>query len=230
MDIDEQRMIDGGENRSDMARRVCELGWLRMRASSDHRGDEILSLAHTLGEPCVGRNGQLLERLAPMESKQANANSLSAAHGVAAFPLHIDGAHKPEPPHFVILACECPGSSPVPTILARFDELDLTPAERHQCEAAPFLIRNGRWSFYSTILDPSRPFLRFDQGCMTALSEAASDVVRTIAACVVKLNPAVIEWTAGDILIIDNWRVLHGRGLPSSATSTDRRLMRVSVQ
>ncbi|TDX67640.1 TfdA family taurine catabolism dioxygenase TauD [Methylosinus sp. sav-2] len=225
-------MIDTPENLSDLAHRVCELGWLPMRASLSHDrfGDEILSLARTLGEPCVGRNGRLLERLAPRESSKANTNSLSATHGVSAFPLHIDGAHKPGPPRFVILACERPGSLPVPTILARFDALDLTSAERHQCETAPFLIRNGRRSFYSTILDTSRPFLRFDQGCMTALSEAASDVFRTIAARLVKLGPTVIEWAAGDILIVDNWRVLHGRGLPSSTASTDRRLIRVSVQ
>ena len=142
-------MIDMAESRSDLAHRVCELGWLRMHASSPHDrlGDEILSLARTLGEPCVGRNGRLLERLAPMESNEANTNSLSAAHGVATFPLHIDGAHKPEPPHFVILACECSGSSPVPTVLARFDELDLTSGERHQCEAAH--------SFFATDVDRS---------------------------------------------------------------------------
>lgn len=203
-----------------------------MRASLPHShfGDEILSLARALGELCAGRNGQLLERLTPIECNKANRNSLSAAHGASAFPLHIDGAHRPEPPRFVILACERSGPIPAPTVLARFDALDLTSAERHQCETAPFLIRNGRRSFYSTILDSSRPFLRFDQGCMTALSEAASDVSRTIAVRLAKLGPTVIEWAAGDILIIDNWRVLHGRGLPSSIASADRCLIRVSVR
>jgi len=217
---------------TDLARQVCQRGWLALRAPTPQSGfgEEILSFARAVGNPCAGRNGHLIERLTPAEWSKANRSSLSATHGVSALPLHVDGSHRSTPPRFVILACERPGSLPVPTVLARFDELDLAPEELHQCETAPFLIRNGRQSFYSTILDTSRPFLRFDLGCMTALSEAASNISRTIAGRLIQLGPALIEWTAGDILIIDNWRVLHGRGLPSAVTSTDRCLIRVSVR
>jgi hypothetical protein len=223
-------MINIAESYSPMVRTISELGWLHLRALSSNADliNKVMNIAYAFGKPCAGRNGRVLERLAPMLPSQAKPNSLSATNGIAAFPLHTDGAHKSEPPHFVILACECPGYPTVPTVLECFDGLDLSPSDRHRCETAPFLIRNGRRSFYSTISDRSQPFLRFDQGCMTALTDAASDVARVIAACTVNLT--VVEWAAGDILIIDNWRVLHGRGLATSAASPDRRLMRVSVQ
>lgn len=218
--------------RIDVAHNVDRMGWLRLQTSlpRDHFDDEILRLARTLGEPCAGRSGRVLEKLSPLQPSMAKTKSLSAAHGVKTLPMHIDGAHLTEPPHFIILACKCPDSSPVPTVLVRFDELGLTSAELQECEAAPFLVRNGRRSFYSTISSPFRPFLRFDQECMSPVTRAASDVSRSIAACVLRSDPAIIDWAAGDIVIIDNWRVLHGRGLQSSAASTDRRLIRVSVQ
>jgi alpha-ketoglutarate-dependent taurine dioxygenase len=39
-----------------------------------------------------------------------------------------------------------------------------------------------------------------------------------------------VHWRIGDVLIIDNWNVLHGRGLAGTQASSDRKLFRVSVQ
>jgi hypothetical protein len=193
-------------------------------------GDEILEIGSSLGQARTGRGGRLIETLAVVSADQANANSLSARYGTGTFPLHTDGAHLPEPPHFLVLACVRPGSSPVPTVLARFDALGLGPAEIEVCEAAPFLVRNGRRSFYSTILAPSRPFVRFDSGCMAAINDAAIEITQTILACAGSLSLPSIEWAPGDILVIDNWQILHGRGRSAVAASTGRELLRVTVQ
>jgi hypothetical protein len=89
---------------------------------------------------------------------------------------------------------------------------------------------SGRRSFYSTILNESRPFVRFDPGCMQAVSLAGFNLAKALAASIATFTPTTIQWRAGDILIIDNWRVLHGRGLPNTRVSTDRRLLRVAVR
>jgi alpha-ketoglutarate-dependent taurine dioxygenase len=39
-----------------------------------------------------------------------------------------------------------------------------------------------------------------------------------------------VHWRAGDVLVIDNWNVLHGRGLGLSEASSDRKLLRVNLQ
>jgi hypothetical protein len=126
-----------------------------------------------------------------------------------------------EPPRFIVLACVNPGSTSIPTVLTRFRDLGIDG------KAGVYLVRNGRRSFYSSIRDSSRPFIRFDQGCMTPIDDYARHTMDAIAD-----TGARIEQTArkGDVLILDNWNMLHRRGLPTSSASPDRLILRASVQ
>ena len=88
------------------------------------------------------------------------------------------------------------------------EELDLL-------KAAPILVRNGRRSFYSTILPRNRAFLRYDPGCMEAIDERGRTALELVQNRLDASQPEFYKWRRGDIMIIDNWRMLHGR------TSTD---------
>jgi alpha-ketoglutarate-dependent taurine dioxygenase len=167
-----------------------------------------------------------------MPTKQAGANvkSLSAVHGLGSFPMHTDGAHRLQPPRFVVLVCASPGTSPVPTTLLRFRDLQVTASERARFEAAAFLVRNGRRSFYSTICSRSRPFIRFDAGCMVPQGAESAATAKLIADRANEVGVTFVHWRAGDVLVIDNWNVLHGRGLGLSEASSDRKLLRVNLQ
>jgi alpha-ketoglutarate-dependent taurine dioxygenase len=37
-------------------------------------------------------------------------------------------------------------------------------------------------------------------------------------------------WQPGDVLVIDNYMVLHGRGVNDESASSDRKLLRASVE
>jgi hypothetical protein len=124
------------------------------------------NIAKLFGNTIAGRAGKKIEPLVPQTQASANAKSLSVVHGLGSLPMHTDGAHRLQPPRFVVLVCASPGVSPVPTTLVRFHDLQVTASERARLEATPFLVRNGRQSFYSTICSPSRTFIRFDAGCM----------------------------------------------------------------
>jgi Taurine catabolism dioxygenase TauD, TfdA family len=217
---------------SDLAQAVCERGWLQLPSEESTHSLAVAALrfAHRLGEPLSGRHGSAVEALAPLPVETANPNSLSVLHGLGTFPLHIDGAHRTQPPRFILLACANPGSSPVPTVLSHFRDLPLRDDERRKCESAPFLVRNGRRSFYSSIVDRSRPFVRFDQGCMFPTSVDGEQAVAAVASRAAECGPTTIHWKANDILAIDNWQVLHGRGLSSATASPDRCILRVSIQ
>jgi hypothetical protein len=190
---------------------------------------EIQDLAILLGDPVSGRGGAMVERLAPQAPDTAKPKSLSALHGRGSFPLHSDGAHWLKPPRFLLLACAKPGEVPVPTLLQRFSDLGMSDSESKLCESATFLIRNGRRSFYSTV-SGNRPFVRFDEGCMMPIGPDGEKAVRTITASAAHAKPTEIHWEAGDIWVIDNRRVLHGRGHATAQASHDRLLFRISVQ
>jgi alpha-ketoglutarate-dependent taurine dioxygenase len=208
----------------EMARQVVTAGWLRFSLPEQGLATQIDFFARSLGTPVAGRKRRVMEELAPTRREDADPSSLSAVHGLSCFPLHTDGAHLIEPPRFIVLACVNPGSTAVPTVLTRFQDLGVDG------KGGVFLVRNGRKSFYSTICDRSRPFIRLDQGCMTPIEDHARHTLDAIAESAARIEQTVIYWRKGDVLILDNWSMLHGRGLPTSSLSSDRRLLRASVQ
>jgi Taurine catabolism dioxygenase TauD, TfdA family len=215
-----------------LAAPVLRNGWIKSTVTEIGHGIRTApeTIARRLGDPVKGRAGEMIESLKPTVQAGANAKSLSVVHGVGSFPMHTDGAHQLQPPRYVVLVCASPGKSPVPTTLIRFRDLQVSASERSQLEATPFLVRNGRRSFYSTICSRSRPFIRFDPGCMIPQGFESEASIRLIAHRAREVGFTLVYWRAGDVLVIDNWTVLHGRGLGISEASSDRTILRVSVQ
>jgi Taurine catabolism dioxygenase TauD, TfdA family len=215
-----------------LAAKVVRQGWFKSRVPGAI-GD-VQSYAEKigmlLGEPIMSRSRAIVERLAPTPEVEAHAKSLSAVYGLGSFPMHTDGAHRLEPPRFIVLVCASPGINPVPTILLRFNHLRFTRSERMLLDATPFLVRNGKRSFYSTITSASRSFVRFDEGCMVPQDRSGQSLFRTITHRCRNAPIFSINWRLGDYIVIDNWHVLHGRGVGASEASPDRGLLRVSVR
>jgi alpha-ketoglutarate-dependent taurine dioxygenase len=212
--------------------RVLRDGWFKSTVTE--MGHDMHSapetIAKLLGNPVTGRSRQEIEPLTPTKRPSANSKSLSVVHGLGSFPMHTDGAHRLQPPRFVVLVCASPGTSPVPTTLIRFRDLKISASERARLDASPFLVRNGRRSFYSTICSPSRMFIRFDAGCMVPQGTESEAGAKLIAHRANEIGFTLMHWRTGDVLVMDNWTVLHGRGLGLSEASSDRKLLRLCVQ
>jgi hypothetical protein len=89
-----------------------------------------------------------------------------------------------------------------------------------------FLVSNGSHSFYSSILSPGRPFIRFDMACMRPTDAQACEAERAFSDYLNQTERVEIAWESGDIVVIDNWRVLHGRTEPEcEAASPDNSRM-----
>jgi hypothetical protein len=224
--------IDRLPDMDNLAGRVLRNGWLKstVTAMGQDIGSAPEHIAKLLGDSIAGRDGQKVEPLTPTKPALANVKSLSAVHGLGSFPMHTDGAHRLRPPRFVVLVCASPGKSPVATTLVRFGDLQISASEQARLEAAPFLVRNGRRSFYSTIYSRSRSFIRYDAGCMVPQDSESEASVKLIAHRASEVGFTLVHWRTEDVLVIDNWNVLHGRGLGVSDASPDRKLLRVSVQ
>jgi alpha-ketoglutarate-dependent taurine dioxygenase len=227
--LTEPRVLETGK--ADALRAtVLREGWFKSRA-----GDHDLQLlaeriARQLGEPIASRRNSPVEPLAPSDTSSARSRSLSAIHGRGSFPIHTDGAHQLQPPRFIVLICVSPGSSPVPTTLIRFQDLAVSKDERVHLEAIPFLVRNGRQSFYSTICGATRPFIRFDEGCMVPQDNAGRELLKAVAQHSREAKSLSVDWRPGDLIVFDNWTVLHGRGFGDTKVSLDRKLLRVGVR
>ena len=209
---------------------LAQRGWVAHAAESgdaDSVASELGRIGDMLGTRVMGRAGALDEVIQPQASDDAHPRSLSAQYGLNTLPLHVELGHRPRPCRYLLLGCIDPGSPRAVTMLLDWRTLGFSPEELHLLEGAPIFVRTGRRSFYSTILSADRAYLRYDPGCLEAVDERGRTALRLLEQRLAVGFPEIHEWRRGDILIIDNWRVLHGRG--PSGHGSGRRLARILI-
>jgi hypothetical protein len=203
-------------------------GWAlsrRLQLDGAMAAEHCLALANGLGTPIATRGRGLVDVLVPRTPKQSRARSLSAQVGTGPQPWHVDLSHCAVPARYLVMCCLRVGQRQVATEL--LDRQDfLQSRDIGDAASEPFLVRSGPCSFYGTILEGPKRFLRFDPGCMQGATKRAGELMRRLldqATC-----PSYVHrWAVGDILIIDNWRLLHRR--TDASESSERTLLRVTV-
>jgi len=204
-----------------------EQGYACVRCNGpDVLAKTMLAIAALLGHVVPSRNGKpVLDSLKVLAQDEARPRSLSRLYGRGQQPWHMDGAHRPVPPRYLLLGCGVLEGKGAPrTELLRMDSVALLSTADAYRE--PFIVRNGGSSFYSTIVSRDRAWARYDPGCMTPLSNCGRSLANAlllddVAPCL------AFEWSRGDILVFDNQALFHRRSAPRGAGR--RELMRLSV-
>jgi alpha-ketoglutarate-dependent taurine dioxygenase len=187
----------------------------------------FLSLCETLGQSVPSRVGKRVDVLSPREPANAAARTLSRANGTGSFPAHFDGAHLSIPPRFVILYCAMDTQSR-PTLLFQWSDVVRDLVNKSALYREVFVFGSGRRSFYDTIASAERPFVRYDSGCMSAMTRGAALLLEEIRICLCSEAAVTIDWSPGMTLVIDNWSMLHARA-PGSGIGS-RQLLRVLLE
>lgn len=208
---------------------LAELGWVTLdvaNVSEEFLNEQVNHLASTLGivVPPL-RNVAPVARLRPKEKSDSRPNTLSNRYSLASFPFHSDTAHWTIPCRYVVLACLTPGGGNRATMLFDSHLLELAPEARSLLQSSVFRIVNGKNSFFSTILERNRPFIRHDPGCMRPAIPTAQKAVALMDRLISNSTVSRITWIPGRIVVFDNWRVLHARG-EANASDNDRVLLR----
>lgn len=174
--------------------------------------DSIVEIAEHFGKPLVPWDDGLVQTLVPQT--EAAPNSYSGIYGLGHFPFHSDLAHWRTPPRYLLLRC-ITGHADVSTLMI----------DGHDLIGAVTLDILSR-----AIFKPRRP--RDGSVSLLRLCESVEDVVR-IRWDEVFLKPAsrigevadlrIRGWLSTrtptalslaephDMLLIDNWRMLHAR-------------------
>jgi hypothetical protein len=216
---------------AEVASQIESKGWAKI----SHTGpiplrDRLNDIARTLGTPVGGRSrGTVVESLKPVERCHANPRSLSGLHATGAFPLHSDTAHWITPCRFIVLGCLNPGDASRATLILDSKTIPFEADVINQLFTEPFRVINGRVSFFSTVLSRKREFLRLDSGCMKPIRPRGLDLLRLFSSGKWTERTRRHVWKGNDILILDNWRVIHGRE-PASTRDSNRELLRILVQ
>ena len=212
--------------------RLVTRGWASFSLGNEgisRLPDIMLRVASALGTIIVGRGKCQIEILSPRDQAHARINSLSSRFGFGPLPLHCDTAHWIIPCRHVVLACVAKGNVETPTLLLDTHDLSFSAEEMLMVRSATFFVKNGRRSFYANLIDRERAFVRVDPGCMEPVTDSGVDALKLYQLERNQHRVFEFAWEAGYILVIDNWRVLHGRG-NNEAADPRRCLMRVYVQ
>ena len=202
-------------------------GWCRIAAEWIGEADvwtAVDRIAESLGRPAGGRAGADSEMLMPRTRAQSHARSQSATHGLGAWPVHVELSHRLIPCRYVVLGCMDPGRPTCATTTVEWGSAGFTPDETKLLKAAPLLVRNGRASFYSTALPADGRFLRWDAECIEPVDARGYEAIEVLTRRLSSLTVEKHLLEAGEILAIDNWRLLHGR--EAAPVDSGRRLLR----
>lgn len=175
-------------------------------------GEDTASIAHLLGLPVALGEGPAVHRLSPKTTTEATPNTYSGLYGLRQFPLHTDLAHWYNPPRYFLLRCER-GFEAVPTFLLDSNGL---LAECDKTVLARTLVQPRRpirgQRALLRLWDDTVPRLRWDERFIVPATPAG---VQGMAYFRVRLQERQhVElplFRPGDTLVVDNWRVLHGR-------------------
>lgn len=205
---------------------LSEQGFARFESESE---EAFETLAAELRGPRAGR----LDRaeLAPRVRRGARSFSLSHIHGLGAFEAHTDGAHLRRPPRWSVMRLKPGARTGTPTNLWDFLSLALAPERTNFLRRAMFVVRGGGSPFYTSILreHETLPIVRFNRACMSPVTRtsalAADDLVTTL----MLTEPIEHRWVDGEILIFDNWRMIHARPSVGRGDAQTRRLERILI-
>lgn len=202
---------------------IQHVGWTHLREISR---TDFLELAQILGVP-LRRPGGLVEDLRIRPPEAATPRSLSGLHGLGEFPFHTDFAHYVMPPRYVLLRSATPANIR-PTTLQSLSAIPMSSSERRILQRRVWLVRGGPIPFYAPVLFGDGGYVRWDAACMTPCSMSI-DAFEAWTECLRAVQPVHFEWDLNTVLIIDNWRVLHGRAGKTMNSDSDRLIERISV-
>ena len=168
-----------------------------------------------------------VQMLTPRDTDHTPPNTYSGNFGLQAFPLHTDLAHWFLPPRYFALRCVV-RSRHVSTNLVDVKDLISVVGRQNLIRA---LVRPRR------PLKRNRPLLRlfssrengsdlfrWDSLFVIPATKESQDICETVVDALASIEPIeVLLGNPGDTLIVDNWRMLHGR----SPVSPDDELRRV---
>ena len=158
--------------------------------------------------------------LTPRHTDHAPPNTYSGNFGVQAFPLHTDLAHWFLPPRYFALRCVI-GSKLVSTSVVDVKDLISAVGRRTLIRA---LVRPRRplkrdrplLRLLRRFADSSELF-RWDGLFVVPATSQSQAICETVSNGLASIEPVeVLLENPGDTLILDNWRMLHGRSQVST--------------
>lgn len=199
-----------------------EKGFLRFESDPQQ---PMLEVARGLGELFEAENIASVQTLVPKMKADEQDNTYSGNFGLDVFPFHTDLAHWYVPPRYILLRCVNPAEHVATKLIDRQSILD--EQMRDLINRAHFRSRKrlDRKTCLLKILHSN--LFRWDSLYITPANKAGIELKNIIDERIQIVKPKEIFLDkCGDCILVDNWRMLHGRGSINNG-SMHRKIQRV---
>ena len=188
---------------------LLKRGWA---TSSWERTRSLQQLAEILflekSKPRMHKLGKYTKLLA-VSKTEARIGSKSAIRGLDSFPLHTDEASRRLPPRYVVLRA-LSGTSNAVTFLLHFSPDHIDGKLLSDLTYGLWACRGAREPHISPVWENER--IKWDEDCMRPLDRLARRAHSEFREFIVSSSKVSYQWSnRSSILLIDNWRTMHGR-------------------
>lgn len=181
-----------------------------IRAKLGDAGDSTELVARRVGTVANILGISTVQSLAPRSKHQATPSSYSGIYGHDSFPLHTDMAHWCVPPRYLMLRCIHPDTKVKTTAVQSnilFEQEDKIDIKRSLFRPRRRL--DGRLTVMRLLEDD---IFRWDPVFIKPLNTLARELSDRVSTRLQQIKPMQISLEyPGEFLIIDNWKMLHGR-------------------
>lgn len=205
-----------------------EKGWIEI--DEELSDNELLGLAKSIGVILPHPNGKNIDTIIPKKPEQSINNSLSYRFGYDSFPLHSDTAFWTKPARYILLTSE--NVSKTATTIITFNQIieKFTEEDFINLEQAVYLVKIPNKTFYTKLKQrfDNEYCFRYDTSTMKPSNDCAKKIEGRLNEIFQSLKLIKINWVPNKIIILDNWKTLHGR--ESIQEDLNRKLKRIYIQ
>lgn len=192
--------------------------------------EDLKAVISRLGHVRVDdRSPDPVREISPQSIDLAKTNTLSSRYGAGQFPFHTDAAHWEKPARYLVLYCVNPGGGARPTLLQDSNKWHFSDAEIDlACRA---IWRTGHIRTRLCMFAEFRGgelAIRYDRDCMRPMTNEARELDRLIEQKLSHSESVQIQWEKNCLLVIDNHRMVHARGL-AKRPDANRTLKRILI-
>lgn len=190
---------------------IESVGWTLL--SHKTYDESLILLSGVLGNILPDDNGNKIQYLRPKERGLGIKDSLSYKYGLDEFPYHTDTAFWDNPAKLILMTSKQPSSCQ--TLLIDIQELlnSLPERELSYFHNSVYTLKTpNQIKFVSVLQRKGEDFIfRYDPNIMVPYNSNAKKAEEIISSFIREVKPVQIEWTGENVLLLNNWRLLHKR-------------------
>lgn len=192
---------------------------------------DAATAASVLGLPEQLDGLGLVQELLPKPACLATPNTYSGNFGFGTFPFHTDLAHWAIPPKYILLRCSIGDATTKTQFIDSYSVInEIGESTLARCLARPRRPLKGSLQLLPILQTPAeqgQKLIRWDSIYLKPSNGYAEVVFGKIHEHFAKAQPVAKSLlNRGDTIIMDNWRLFHGRSQVQDVTSA-RKIHRV---